>query len=121
MKSAWGVDPERTPHALEPASLQMLAKLKGAVAVSYLPEWGMPTVGQPVCKTAERDSESSYSSRMDAIVFEPEFSFLHSQVLRSGGHNWDLCRPGFASCDSPASDRSGEPFKNSEALFYFTV
>lgn len=99
----------------------MLAELKGAVAASYLPEWGMPTVGQPVCKTAERDSESSYSSRMDAIVFEPEFPFLHSQVLRSGGHNRDPVVLALQTVDSPASDRSSEPFKNSEALFSFTV
>lgn len=41
----------------------------------------MPTLGQPVCKTAERDNESSYSSRMDAMAIKLWISDLGLSVV----------------------------------------
>ena len=60
----------RAPGATRSAPpMQMPGEPRGAVAPSLpLPEWGMPTLGQPGCKTVERDRESSYSSRIDAMV-----------------------------------------------------
>lgn len=53
----------------------------------------MPTLGQPGCKTAERDKESSYSSRMDAMV--PGLWALRPGLRDyNGAPPRDPCRPG---------------------------
>jgi hypothetical protein len=102
---------EVTPNSDRPPtpSPQVLAEPKRvAEPSSSLPEWGMPTLGQPGCKTAERDSASSYSSRMVAMV-------LGLVALRPGPGKSQQGSPQrspsrrIVNCDSPASDRSWEP------------